>query len=152
MEPVLAFLAGLLAATGVYLMLAGHMLRVVFGIVLLGSSANLAVFTGGRLTESAAPLIATGSSLPEGVVANPLPQALVLTAIVIGFGFAAFALALALAAHRRLGTVNPEEMLVAEADAGPKPQPVVAPEPVPAPAEAVPEPATAAEKERRKAA
>ncbi|MEL6576109.1 MAG: NADH-quinone oxidoreductase subunit K [Pseudomonadota bacterium] len=127
MEPVLAVLAGLLAATGVYLMLAGHMLRLVFGIVLLGSSANLAVFVGGRLTESAAPLIPTGFTVPDQVVANPLPQALVLTAIVIGFGFAAFALALALAAHRRLGTVNPEEMRVAEAGPAPLPTPAPAP-------------------------
>ncbi|MEM7496469.1 MAG: NADH-quinone oxidoreductase subunit K [Pseudomonadota bacterium] len=134
MEPILAALAGLLAATGVFLMLSGHMLRLVFGIVLLGSSANLAVFTGGRLTEGAAPLIPTGSELPEAVVANPLPQALVLTAIVIGFGFAAFALALALAAHRRLGTVNPEEMRVAEAD--PPAQPAVLPASPPAPEKA----------------
>ncbi|MEM6680558.1 MAG: NADH-quinone oxidoreductase subunit K [Pseudomonadota bacterium] len=127
MEPILALLAGLLAACGVYIMLAGHMLRLVFGIVLLGSAANLAVFTGGRLTEGAAPLIATGASLPEGIVANPLPQALVLTAIVIGFGFAAFALALTLVAHRRLGTVNPEDMRIAEADPLPLPTPTAAP-------------------------
>ncbi|MEM6421998.1 MAG: NADH-quinone oxidoreductase subunit K [Pseudomonadota bacterium] len=116
MEPIFALLAGLLAACGVYLMLAGHMLQLVFGIVLLGSAANLAVFVGGRLTEDTAPLIPAGATLPETLTANPLPQALVLTAIVIGFGFAAFALALALTAHRKLGTVDPEAMRLAEGE------------------------------------
>ncbi|MEM6488164.1 MAG: NADH-quinone oxidoreductase subunit K [Pseudomonadota bacterium] len=115
METLLAPLAGLMAAAGVWLMLSGHMLRVVFGIALLGSAANLVVFVGGRLTEGAAPLIAPGAALPDAATANPLPQALVLTAIVIGFGFAAFALSLAVAAHRRLGTVDTEAMQVAEA-------------------------------------
>ncbi|MGF1553475.1 MAG: NADH-quinone oxidoreductase subunit K [Paracoccaceae bacterium] len=114
MEPVLALLAGLLAACGVYLMLARHLLRLVFGVVLIGSAANLVVFVGGGLTEGAAPLIPDGRDAPEGPVANPLPQALVLTAIVIGFGIATFMLALARAAYRRLGTVDPEAMRVAE--------------------------------------
>ncbi|MEM9782043.1 MAG: NADH-quinone oxidoreductase subunit K [Pseudomonadota bacterium] len=116
MEPLIAPLAGLLAACGTYLMLSGHLLRLVFGVALLGSAANLAVFAGGRLTEYTAPLIPEGATLPDTVIANPLPQALVLTAIVIGFGFAAFALAIALAANRRLGTVDPEAMRIAEAD------------------------------------
>ncbi|MEM6679338.1 MAG: NADH-quinone oxidoreductase subunit K [Pseudomonadota bacterium] len=130
MEPILALLCGVLAGTGVYMMLSGHMLRLVFGIVLLGSSANLAVFVGGRLTEGFAPLIPTGADVPDVVVANPLPQALVLTAIVIGFGFAAFALALALAAHRRLDTVDPEAMRTAEPLPAAKPAPAPVPETV----------------------
>ena len=114
METVLAVLAGILAAAGVYLMLARHLLRIVFGVTLTGSAANLVVFAGGRVTEGAAPLVAAGRLTPETMVANPLPQALVLTAIVIGFGLTAFALALALAAQRRLGTVDPERMRHAE--------------------------------------
>ncbi|MEO1457240.1 MAG: NADH-quinone oxidoreductase subunit K [Pseudomonadota bacterium] len=114
MEPVLAILAGVLAATGVYLMLARHLLRIVFGVVLLGSAANVMVFAGGRLVDGIPPLLAEGEMAPALVTANPLPQALVLTAIVIGFGLAAFALALALAAHRRLGTADPEAMRIAE--------------------------------------
>ncbi|MEL6217162.1 MAG: NADH-quinone oxidoreductase subunit K [Pseudomonadota bacterium] len=119
MEVLLALTAGVLAAAGVYLMLAGHMLRLVFGVTLVGTAANLVVFVGGGLTRELPPLIGEGLTAPEGIVANPLPQALVLTAIVIGFGLAAFALALALAAERRLGTVDPEAMRVAEPeDAG----------------------------------
>lgn len=111
---LLSLLAGVLSATGVYLLLSRHMLRVVFGVTLLGTAANLVVFASGGLLPEAAPLIAKGASAPGAPVANPLPQALVLTAIVIGFALAAFALALTLAAYRRLGTLDPEAMRVAE--------------------------------------
>ena len=114
MEWLFARVAGGLAACGVWLMLARHLLSLVFGVVLVSSAANLVVFAGGRLTDGAAPLVAEGLQAPTAEIANPLPQALVLTAIVIGFGLTAFALALLLAANRRLGTVDPEEMRVAE--------------------------------------
>ncbi|MEM6905963.1 MAG: NADH-quinone oxidoreductase subunit K [Pseudomonadota bacterium] len=114
MEWKLALLAGTLAGAGVYLMLGRHMLAMVFGLSLIGSAANLVVFAGGRVREGAAPLIGEGLAAPLEAVANPLPQALVLTAIVIGFGIAAFALALTLAAYHRLGTVDPEKMKDAE--------------------------------------
>ncbi len=113
-QTAVALLAGVLTAAGVYLLLARHLLRVVLGVALIGTAANLVVFAAGSLTPAAAPLIPEGAAAPDGAVADPLPQALVLTAIVIGFGLAAFALALALAAHRRLGTVDPEAMRVAE--------------------------------------
>jgi len=111
---LLSVLAGVLTAAGVYLMLSRNMLRLVFGVTLIGTAANLVVFAAGGLTPEAAPLVAHGESVPPGIVANPLPQALVLTAIVIGFALSAFALALALAAHLRLGTIDPERMRVAE--------------------------------------
>mgnify|MGYP001797062042 CR=1 FL=1 len=114
MEWLFALVAGVLAAGGGWLMLARHLLSLVFGVVLVSSAANLVVFAGGRLTDGAAPLVAEGLQAPTAEIANPLPQALVLTAIVIGFGLTAFALALLLAANRRLGTVDPEEMRVAE--------------------------------------
>lgn len=114
MEWKLALLAGILAGAGVYLMLARHMIALVFGLSLLGTAANLVVFAGGRVLEGVAPLVPAGLSAPVEEIANPLPQALVLTAIVIGFGIAAFALALSLAAYRRLGTTDPEVMTDAE--------------------------------------
>lgn len=117
METAVAALAGLVAAAGVWLLLARHMLRMVFGVTLLGTAANLVVLVSGGLTPDAAPLVPDGLAAPAGAVASPLPQALVLTAIVIGFGLAAFALALALAAGRRLGTLDPEAMDAAAADA-----------------------------------
>ena len=119
MELLLALSVGVLVATAVYLMLDRNVLRFLFGLVLLSNAVNLTIFASGRLTPGAPPLIEPGDYAPAGVVANALPQALVLTAIVIGFGLMAFTLALVYRAYMSLGTVNSDEMRVAEpADAG----------------------------------
>lgn len=88
------------AAAGLYLASARDLVSITVGLALLGSAVNLFVFAAGRLGQAAAPIIAQGAAVPTAL-ANPVPQALVLTAIVIGFAFACFgiALALALAAH-----------------------------------------------------
>jgi len=114
MEALLAITIGVLTATAVYLMLARNVLRFIFGLVLISNAANLTIFTAGRLTEGRPPLIASGEDAPVGLVANALPQALVLTAIVIGFGLFAFALILMFRAYTTLGTLNSDEMRVAE--------------------------------------
>jgi len=114
MEAALALVVGVLVAASVYLMLARHVLRFLFGLVLLSNAANLTIFTAGRLTRAEPPLIADGYAAPVGVVANALPQALVLTAIVIGFGLFAFALALVFRAYRELGTLDADQMRAAE--------------------------------------
>ncbi len=113
MEAMLSILVGVLAAAAVYLMLARNLLRFLFGLILISNAANLAIFASGRMGETP-PLIPEGFDAPVGVAANALPQALVLTAIVIGFGLFAFALTLAFRAHDRLGTLDTDEMRVAE--------------------------------------
>jgi multicomponent Na+:H+ antiporter subunit C len=95
-------------------MLARNVLRFIFGLVLISNAANLTIFTAGRLTPGAPPLIPEGADAPVGTVANALPQALVLTAIVIGFGLFAFALVLMFRAYTSLGTLQSDEMRVAE--------------------------------------
>ena len=90
MEPVIAVVIGILVAASVYLMLARNILRFLFGLVLLSNAANLTIFAAGRLTPDTPPLVPEGLPAPPGLVANALPQALVLTAIVIGFGLLAF--------------------------------------------------------------
>ncbi len=114
MEPVLAVLVGLLVAAAVYLMLARSFLLYLFGLILVSNAANLVIFAAGGLTPGAPPLIETGALAPAGPVANALPQALVLTAIVIGFGLFAFALVLAFRAMTELGTIESDEMRIAE--------------------------------------
>ena len=116
METLLAITIGAVVAAAVYLMLAGHMLRFIFGLILISNAANLTIFLSGRLTEGAPPLIAEGADAPVDGVANALPQALVLTAIVIGFGLFAFAIVLVFRAWNTLGTLNPDDMRVAEPD------------------------------------
>ena len=93
----IAICVTLVAAAGLYLASARDLVSITVGLALLGSAVNLFVFAAGRLDQAAAPIIGQGAA----ALANPVPQALVLTAIVIGFAFACFgiALALALAAH-----------------------------------------------------
>jgi len=119
METALAGLAGLLVAAALYLMLSGNLVRFLFGLALLSNAANLVIFAAGRLTYAAPALIADGASAPQGTVANALPQALILTAIVIGFGLLTFTLVLVYRGYRALGTVEADAMRVAEPpDAG----------------------------------
>ncbi|MDJ0943715.1 MAG: Na+/H+ antiporter subunit C [Kiloniellales bacterium] len=114
MEAALAVLVGILVATSVYLMLARNVLKFLIGLVLLSNAANLTIFTAGRLNRAVPPLIPEGLDAPAGVVANALPQALVLTAIVIGFGLLAFALVLVYRGYRALGTLDSDAMREAE--------------------------------------
>lgn len=114
MEAALALTIGLLVAAAAYLLLARDLPRALLGFVLLGTSANLAIFASGRIGGMAPPLVEPGAAALVAGAANPLPQALVLTAIVIGFGLAAFALVLVMRAHAAFGTVAAEEMEEAE--------------------------------------
>lgn len=111
MEPLLAGLIGLLFAAALYQMLSGHFLRFLLGLVLISNAATLSVFVAGRLTVGQAPLIPEGADAPLVDVANALPQALVLTAIVIGLGLFAFTLFLAIRTFRRLGHLNGNAVL-----------------------------------------
>ncbi|MGR3483949.1 MAG: Na+/H+ antiporter subunit C [Paracoccaceae bacterium] len=114
MEPILAITIGALTAAAVYLMLARNLLRFIFGLILISNAANLIIFTAGRLTPNVPPLIAEGAYAPPEGAANALPQALVLTAIVIGFGLFAFALVLTFRAYTTLGTLQTDDMRLAE--------------------------------------
>lgn len=98
MEALAALTVAVLTACGVYLLLRARTFPVVVGLSLLSYAVNLFLFFTGRLVGGAPPL-ADGS----GATADPLPQALVLTAIVIGFGMTAFVLILALRARGELG-------------------------------------------------
>ncbi len=116
MEPMLAVLTGLLVACGAYLMMAGRTLPYLFGLTMISNAANLLIFTAGRLTFGRPPLVPDGATTIEGA-ANPLPQALILTAIVIGFGLMVFALTLAFRAFATFGTTEMDRMRVAEPEA-----------------------------------
>ncbi len=94
MSTLLAFVVGVLYAAGIYLMLRRSIVKLVLGLALLGHAANLLIFTSGRLTQGEPPLIPEGEKVLTQPYADPLPQALILTAIVIGFGVQAFAIVL----------------------------------------------------------
>ena len=121
MEPLLAILVGLFFSAAIYLMLSKFSIRIMLGIAILGNAVNLLLFTSGRLTRGVPPIIpANLDTLPAGA-ANPLPQALILTAIVISFSFLAFLLVLTYRAYQDLGTDDTSEMRAAEPDDRPLP-------------------------------
>lgn len=100
MEFLVASALAVVTGCGVFLVLRGRTFPVIIGISLLGYAVNFFIFVMGRLTEQAAPILKDGATL----YADPLPQALVLTAIVIGFGMTGFILELALRAHTETGS------------------------------------------------
>jgi multicomponent Na+:H+ antiporter subunit C len=114
MEIALAVVIGLLYTAGVYLMLRRNVVRLVFGLVLLGHAANLLIFTAGGLVRGRPPIVPLGSAAPPPGVADPLPQALVLTAIVIGFAVVSFAAVLVHRVVDRTGTDDVDDMRATE--------------------------------------
>jgi multicomponent Na+:H+ antiporter subunit C len=160
METVLCVVVGLFFAASIYLLLSRQLVRVLLGVSILSNAVNLLIFTSGRLTEAAPPVLATdGSGGPQiahtaaairsaesalanlpgapaltghsavdylrvaseatgtevaSAAANPLPQALILTAIVIAFAIFAFLLVLTFRAYQILGTDDMNEMREAE--------------------------------------
>ncbi|MBO6719124.1 MAG: Na+/H+ antiporter subunit C [Rhizobiaceae bacterium] len=114
METAFSALVGIFFAVAVYLLLSKHIIRILLGAAILGNAVNLLIFTAGRLTREVPPIIPDTLPIPAEATANPLPQALVLTAIVISFSFFAFLLVLTYRAYQELGTDDTEEMRVAE--------------------------------------
>jgi multicomponent Na+:H+ antiporter subunit C len=111
-------------AAGVFLALSRNLLRCVIGVSIIGSAINLYLFAAGRLDATAPPLVPAGTErLLEGA-ANPLPQALVLTAIVIGFALTCFSLVLALAIRQRTGSADTDTLRHAEPPEGADGKPV----------------------------
>jgi multicomponent Na+:H+ antiporter subunit C len=106
MEIIMAILAGTLFASGVYLILQKQLLRIVFGTALISHGAHLFILTMGQLKRGAAPVI------KEGVeqYVDPLPQALILTSIVISFGVTSFLLVLAYRTYKTNHSDNMEQL------------------------------------------
>lgn len=109
MELLTSLVIGLLVGAGVYLLLQRELLRVVLGTVLISHGANLMLFISGGVKRGGPPILGEAAA---GVAAytDPLPQALILTAIVIGFGTTAFVLVLAYRAYQAHGTDDTEDL------------------------------------------
>lgn len=109
MESILAIAVGALFAVGIYLLLQRNLIRVLFGIIVLTNGVNLLIFTVGRLTRGEPPVLPEEPTI-DAVLANPLPQALILTSIVISFGLAAFMLALIYRAEKSFDTLDSDAL------------------------------------------
>lgn len=102
MEIVLALAIGILTASGVWLLLRPRTFQVIIGLSLLSYAVNLFIFSTGRLAIDRPPII--GGPVDPSLLADPVPQSLVLTAIVIGFATTALLLVVMLAARGMTGT------------------------------------------------
>jgi multicomponent Na+:H+ antiporter subunit C len=105
LETLIAAVVGILFAVGTYLILSRVLLRVVFGISLLSHATLLYLITMGKLKAGASPILESGIT----AYADPIPQALILTAIVINFGVTAFIIVLAYRSYQTLGSDDTED-------------------------------------------
>lgn len=106
MEVIVAMIVGVLFAVGIYLILTQDLLRIVLGTSLLTHAVHLLLMAMSMLKTGAAPLL--GREAEEFV--DPLPQALILTSIVINFGVTAFFLVLSYRAYQKLDTTDMDRM------------------------------------------
>ena len=104
MSTLLAISVGVLFAGGAFMMLRRSAVKVVVGLVLLGHAANLLIFASTRPERGRPPLVEKGAETPVAPFSDPLPSALVLTAIVIGFGIVSYTIVLIKRAYLVGGT------------------------------------------------
>ncbi|MCU0816520.1 MAG: Na+/H+ antiporter subunit C [Cypionkella sp.] len=104
MEMVLSAAIGVLGASGIWLLLRPRTFQVIVGLCLLSYAVNLFIFSMGRLTLGAPPIMPKGGFVDPTAYADPLPQALVLTAIVISFATTALFLVVMIASRGLTGT------------------------------------------------
>lgn len=104
MEIVLALGIGVLTASGVWLVLRPRTFQVIIGLSLISYAVNLFIFSMGRIKMDAAPVLESGANIDPALYSDPVPQALVLTAIVIGFAMTALFLVVLLASRGLTGT------------------------------------------------
>lgn len=106
MELFLPFLAAVFIGGGVFLILSRALIRLILGLVFVSYGANMSILLAGSGVEQNAPPL----TYLTGPFNDPLPQALILTAIVIGFGTTALLLVLAVQAYQATGTDHVQEL------------------------------------------
>jgi multicomponent Na+:H+ antiporter subunit C len=114
MELILSTLVGVLFAAALYTMLRRSIVRLAIGLTLLGHAANLLIFTVSGVSRTGPPIVREGREAPLVGSADPVPQALILTAIVISFGVLAFLLVLVKRVYQTVGTDDSDQMTSTE--------------------------------------
>jgi multicomponent Na+:H+ antiporter subunit C len=110
MELMLSILVGILFGTAFYTMLRRSIVRLAIGLTLLSHAANLVIFTVSGVSREGPPIVEGDQVRPAILAADPVPQALILTAIVIGFGVLAFLLVLVKRTYQTVGSDDSDEM------------------------------------------
>lgn len=117
MEILLAIIIGVLYAAGLFMMLRRSLVKLIIGLVLLSNGANLLIFLLGRIVKGKPPIIPEDSKVIAEAFADPVPQALILTAIVISFGLQSFAIILIKRAYRVVKTDDLDQINAIDEDA-----------------------------------
>jgi multicomponent Na+:H+ antiporter subunit C len=120
-ETLFALAFGVMAAASAYLLMSRNLLRMLLGLLVMSNAANLSLFINGRMGSSRPPIVPQ-SELTVAASANPLPQALILTAIVISFALVVYTMVLFHHANRSLGTMDSDAMRSAEPETGDTPE------------------------------
>lgn len=114
---VMSLVIGVLFSGAIFMMLRRSVVKLIIGITLLSHAVNVLIFTVGGLRRGAPPILETEATIISdlSVQADPIPQALILTAIVISFGITAFVLALAYRADQAVGSDDLDDMATTDA-------------------------------------
>ena len=116
MQVLLAITIGLLYASGIYMILRRSLVKLIIGLILLGNGVNLLIFLLGRITKGSPPIIDESMKTFDGAYADPVPQALILTAIVISFGLQSFAIVLIKRVYKVVKTDDMDKLSLNEDD------------------------------------
>lgn len=103
-------MTGGLYSMAIYMILRRSIVKLIIGFILLSHATHMLIFTCSRLTRGKAPLIPEGQTELQEAVADPLPQALILTAIVISFGLIAFSIVLIKRVYQTVGSDDLDKM------------------------------------------
>ncbi|TVR11175.1 MAG: cation:proton antiporter [Planctomycetota bacterium] len=138
MNVLMAVVVGVMVACGLYLMMQRRLLHLLLGIALLGNGVNVSIIISAGITPDNPPVIPADRDVPLEPYADPLPQALVLTAIVIGFGVLGFAVALAWRSFHLSRDDDMDKLVTTEGFGSPEnnrpPRGIPPPDPDPGPA------------------
>ncbi len=116
MELLLVLLIGILYSAGIFLMLRRSMVKLLLGLLLLGNGANILIFLMGGLTKGKPPILKDSETAFTDVYADPVPQALILTAIVISFALTAFAIILLKKVYATTGSDDLDSLNIQDLD------------------------------------
>lgn len=110
MKIIFAIMIGALYAAAVYMILRRSLVKILIGIAIISQATNMLIFVSAGLVRGVSPVITAGETALQQPHADPLPQALILTSIVISFGLTAFSLALTYRAYRTVRTDDLDKM------------------------------------------
>ncbi len=119
METALAVVVGGLVACGLYLMMRRSLVKLILGLVLLSHAVNLLIFTAAGLRRGRPPFIPPAAAEAPPTTTDPLPQAMILTAVVIAFGVAAFSLVLLKRTQEEVKSDDLDDYTITDIDASP---------------------------------